>query len=124
MNNKGKIKRSSGNVFADLGIPNPEEALAKAEVVRQIDRTIKKKKLTQAKAAKVLGISQPKVSLLLRGYFENFSLERLFRFLNKLGQDIDISISAEPHRGEGHTRIGIDGLSGSLKIAALGKNDG
>jgi predicted XRE-type DNA-binding protein len=124
MTKKSKTKKSSGNVFADLGFPNPEEELAKAEVVRQIDRTIKKKKLTQTKAAKILGISQPKVSLLLRGYFENFSLERLFRFLNKLGQDITISISAEPHKGEGHTRIGIDELSGSFRIAALGRNSG
>jgi predicted XRE-type DNA-binding protein len=108
--------------FADLGIQNPEETLAKAEIVRQIYITIKKKKLTQAKAAKILGISQPKVSKLLCGYFQNFSLERLFRFLNKLGQDISISISSEPHKGEGHTRIGIDGSIPEYKIAALGRS--
>jgi len=118
---KSKIKPSSGNVFADLGLPNAEETLAKAEIVRQIDKTIKKKKLTQIKAAKILGISQPKVSKLLRGYFDNFSLERLFRFLNKLGQDIKISISAKPHSGEGYTRIGIAGASTGFKIAALGR---
>jgi predicted XRE-type DNA-binding protein len=107
MKHKSKCIESSGNVFADLGIPNPEEALAKAEIVRQIHKTIKKKRLTQTKAAKILGISQPKVSRLLRGHFENFSLERLFRFLNKLGQDIQISISSEPHIGQGHTSIEI-----------------
>ena len=121
MNKKSKIKPSSGNVFADLGLPDAEETLAKAEIVRQIDKTIKKKKLTQTKAAKILGISQPKVSMLLRGYFDNFSLEKLFRFLNKLGQDIKISISAKPHHGEGHTRIGIDGIPTGFKIAALGR---
>ena len=85
MNKKEKFK-SSGNVFADLEIENPEEVLARAEIVRQIYITIKNKKLTQAKAAKILGISQPKVSKLLCGYFQNFSLEKLFWFLNKLGQ--------------------------------------
>lgn len=121
MNQKIKCKESSGNVFADLRISNPEEALAKAEIVRQIHKTIKRKKLTQAKAAKILGISQPKVSTLLRGYFQNFSLERLFRFLNKLGQDVTISISSELHKGEGHTRIGIDKFGSKHKIAALSK---
>ena len=121
MNKKNKTKTSSGNVFADLGLPDAEETLAKAEIVRQIDITIKKKKLTQTRAAQILGISQPKVSKLLRGYFENFSLERLFRLLNKLVQDINISISAKPHSGEGHTRIGIDGIPAGFKIAALGR---
>ena len=121
MNYHSKCTESSGNVFADLGIQNPEEALAKAEIVRQIHRTIKKKKLTQAKAAKILGIAQPKVSRLLRGYFENFSLERLFRFLNKLGQDIRISITEEPHSGNGHTSIEIGDSRSIVNIAAMGK---
>ena len=120
MNHKIKCKESSGNVFADLGIPNPEEALAKAEIVRQIHRTIKKKKLTQVRAAKILGIAQPKVSRLLRGYFESFSLERLFLFLNKLGQDICISITEKPRRGSGHTSIAIGGSQPNVRIAALG----
>ena len=123
MSKKIKLEEDSRNIFADLGIPNPEEVLAKAEIVRQIEKTIKKKKLTQTQAAKILGISQPKVSKLLRGYFQNFSLERLFRFLNKLGQDVSISISAEPHKGEGHTRIGIDGSFQEFRIAALGRGD-
>ena len=121
MKKKSNCTEGSGNVFADLGIPNPEEALAKAEIVRQIHRTIKKKRLTQVKAAKALGISQPKISRLLRGYFENFSLERLFRFLNKLGQDIHISITEDPHDGKGHTSIEISNLHSNLKIAAMGK---
>jgi predicted XRE-type DNA-binding protein len=121
MTPKSKVKESSGNVFADLGIPNPEDAIAKAEVVRQIHRTIKKKRLTQIKAAKILGISQPKISLLLRGHFENFSLERLFRFLNKLGQDIRISISDEPHKGSGHIRIEIGDAFSKGRLAAISK---
>jgi transcriptional regulator with XRE-family HTH domain len=72
----------------------------------KIDALIKKKKLTQAKAAKLLKISQPKISLLLRGYLTDFSLERLLRFLNDLGQDVYISIVPSSHRGHGNTMIG------------------
>lgn len=111
---------SSGNVFADLGVPNPEEALAKAKIVSKIYEIIKKKKLIQAKVAKILKISQPKVSLLLRGYLADFSLERLLRFLNDLGQDVYISIvPSSSHSGHGCTRIGNS--SSTARIAALGK---
>ncbi len=87
-----EIEESSGNVFADLGLSNPEERLAKAELAIQIRRLIKEKKLTQAAAAKLLEITQPKVSLLMRGKLSGFSLERLFRLLYKLGQSITINI--------------------------------
>jgi predicted XRE-type DNA-binding protein len=110
---------SSGNVFADLGIPNPEEALAKSEIAMKIHDIIKKKKLTQAKAAKILKISQPKISLLLRGYLTDFSLERMLRFLNDLGQDVYISIVPSPHSGHGTTMIGDS--PANARIAALGK---
>lgn len=109
---------SSGNVFADLGIPEPEEAMAKAQIAMKIYETIKAKKLTQTKAAKILHISQPKVSLLLRGYLTDFSLERLLRFLNDLGQDVYISIVPSSHR-HGNTWVG-DSPSHS-SIAALGR---
>jgi predicted XRE-type DNA-binding protein len=110
---KSNIKDSSGNVFADLNIENPEDALAKAEVAARIYKIIKKKKLTQSEAAKILKIKQPKLSMLLSGYLTSFSLERLFRFLNNLGQNVVISI--KPSHGEhGYTRIGT-------KIAALSK---
>jgi predicted XRE-type DNA-binding protein len=100
-----KYEESSGNVFADLGLPNPEELLAKAEVARQIGKIIKKKKLTQTKAAKILGIDQPKVFSILHGYLTGFSLERLFRFLNDLGQDVNIEITPAKS-SHGLTRIG------------------
>ena len=120
-NKKRKIEyeESSGNIFADLDIPEPEEALAKSQVAIEIRRVIKRKKLTQIKAAKILKIDQPKVSLLLRGYLTNFSLERLFRFLNDLGQDVYISIAPSSRSGHGSTRI-EDSLS-RPRIAALGK---
>src|ERR1700676_2354237 len=87
---------SSGNVFADLGVPNPEEALAKAELANKISVLIRERGLTQAKAAKLLGIDQPKISMLLRGRLTGFSLERLMRFLMLLGQDIRITVQASP----------------------------
>lgn len=116
---KSKIRDSSGNVFADLGVPNPEEALAKAQIAGQIHKIVKKKRLTQARIAKILKITQPKVSLLLRGYLKNFSLERLFRFLNDLGQDVIISVAPSKGSRHGHTRIGYSPLR--ARIAALGK---
>ena len=95
---------SSGNVFADLGLPNPEEALAKAELANKISVLIRERALTQAKAAKLLGIDQPKVSMLLRGRLTGFSLERLMRFLMLLGQDIRITVQATP-RGQARARV-------------------
>jgi predicted XRE-type DNA-binding protein len=95
---------SSGNVFADLGLPNPEEALAKAELANKISVLVRERKLTQKKAAEVLGIDQPKVSMLLRGRLTGFSIERLMRFLMLLGQDIRITVQASPH---GQTRARI-----------------
>jgi predicted XRE-type DNA-binding protein len=88
---------SSGNVFADLGLPNPEEALAKAELAQKIIVLIRKRGLTQIEAAVVLGVDQPKVSALVRGQLSGFSLERLMRFLLRLGQDIKITVHESPH---------------------------
>lgn len=87
---------SSGNVFADLGIENPEEELTKAKLACEIEHIIKKKRLTQASAAKVMGINQPKVSALIRRKLDGFSVERLIHFLNSLGQDIDIIVRQKP----------------------------
>jgi predicted XRE-type DNA-binding protein len=87
---------SSGNVFADIGVENPEEELTKAKLVWEIEQIIKLKKLTQVKAAKIMGINQPKVSALIRRRLEGFSVERLMHFLNTLGQDIDIVVRPKP----------------------------
>lgn len=86
----------SGNVFADLGIENPEEELTKAKLVWEIEQIIKKKKLTQIRAARIMGINQPKVSALIRRKLDGFSVERLIHFLNALGQDIDIVVRQKP----------------------------
>jgi predicted XRE-type DNA-binding protein len=95
---------SSRNVFADLGLPNPEEALAKAELANKIIVLIRGRRLTQLQAAKVPGVDQPKVSALIRGQLTGFSLERLMRFLLRLGQDIRITVQASPRR-RSHARV-------------------
>jgi predicted XRE-type DNA-binding protein len=99
------IEESSGNVFADLGLKNPEELLAKAELVQRIADIIAERKLTQVRAAKLLGIDQPKVSALLRGRLDGFSTDRLFRFLNALGRDVEIVIRPARQEGEADTRV-------------------
>ena len=91
-----KVTRSSGNVFADLGRPQPEEALAKARLAYEIEQSIRKRGLTQAEAAKILGIDQPKVSALRNGRLSGFSVERLIRFLNAMNRDVEIVVSAKP----------------------------
>lgn len=96
-----EIEVSSGNVFADLGLPHPEECLIKADLAIEINRLIKKRKLNQAAAAKLLKIDQPKISALSRGRLSGFSVERLFKFLSILDQDIEIVIT--PHRRRAHT---------------------
>jgi predicted XRE-type DNA-binding protein len=97
---------SSGNVFADLGLPNPEEALAKAELAHKITELVRDKGLTQAQTAKLLGVDQPKVSALMRGRLLGFSLERLMRFLLLLGQDIKITVQASP-RSRSRARVHV-----------------
>ena len=79
-----KIEEGSGNVYADIGLPNPEEALAKADLAREIIRIISERRLTQLEAGKLLGIGQPRVSQLMRGRLSDFSLERLIEFAKTL----------------------------------------
>ena len=104
--NKVKMTRSSGNVFADLGLARPEERLAKAGLALEIERIVRKRELTQAEAGKILGIDQPKVSALRQGRLSGFSVERLMRFLNALDRDVEIVVKAKPpsHR-HGHVLV-------------------
>src|ERR1035438_1821613 len=83
---------SSGNVFADLGLPDAGEHMIKAGLVLKIDRTIRQRRLTQAAAAQFMGIDQPKVSAMLAGRFRGYSVERLMRFLVALGHDVEIVV--------------------------------
>jgi predicted XRE-type DNA-binding protein len=99
------IEESSGNVFADLGLENPEELLAKAELVQRICDVIAERKLTQAGAAGLLGVDQAKFSSLMRGKLGGFSTDRLFRFLNALGRDVEIQIRPAPRGAKADTRV-------------------
>lgn len=81
-----------GNVFADLGYARPEEALANAELAHKISQIIERRRLTQAQAAEILEVDQPKVSALRRGKLSGFSLDRLVRFLVLLGSDVQITV--------------------------------
>lgn len=87
----------SGNIFADLGLPEADEHLLKAALVVELHRLIKARKLTQVAAAKVIGVKQPDLSNILRGHYQGFSLERLMRMLTAFDQDIEITV--RPRRG-------------------------
>lgn len=95
MSKKG-YETGSRNVFKDLGVPNAEEHLVKAQLVFKIDGIMKERGLKQVEAADLFGIRQPDVSKMLRGEFRQFSVERLLRFLVALNQDVEIVV--KPHR--------------------------
>lgn len=100
------VHASSGNVFADLGIAEPEETLAKAELARRISRILRQRHLTQQQAADLLGIDQPKISALMRGRLAGFSLDRLLRFLTALDRDVEIVIKRKPRsRRQAYLRV-------------------
>ena len=90
------VTHGSGNVFADMGLPDADELFAKANLALHIRQAIKERKLTQAKAAQLMNLDQPKVSLIINGRLEGFSTDRLMRFLNDLGCDVQINVSP-PH---------------------------
>lgn len=96
---KARWKKSGGNVFADLGLPHPEQELLKAQLTLEICALLKERNLTQAAAGDVLGIKQPHVSALMRNRPGAFSVGRLMEFLTALGRDIEIRVS--PARGQG-----------------------
>lgn len=86
------VEFSSGNVFADLDVREPETMLAKAELARRISQILQQRRLTQQQAAELFGIDQPKISALVHGRLAGFSLDRLLRFLNALDCDVEIVI--------------------------------
>jgi predicted XRE-type DNA-binding protein len=95
---------SSGNVFADLELPDADEHLIKAGLVVKIGKIIQARKLTQVAAARIMGIDQPKVSAMLNGQFRGYSVERLMRCLVALGQDVEIVVKPRK-RGMAELRV-------------------
>jgi len=104
-----KFQDGSGNVFADIGVRDPEDSLLRAELIKKIAEVIARKKLSQARIARILGVDQPKVSQLVRGRISGFTSDRLFRFLTGLGCDVRIEVK---EKRPGRTR-------GKLIVAAV-----
>ena len=100
------IEASLGNIFADLGLPDGDELDTKVRLAVAINRQLEARRLTQAAAASLMGIDQPKVSALLNGRLANFSSARLMRLLTALGQDVDIMLKTKP-RNRAHGRIRV-----------------
>lgn len=105
---KLEFTKSSGNVFADIGLSDPDKYLAKAELASQINSIIEKRGLKQVEAANVLGIDQPKISALSCGRLDDFSIERLIGFLNKLDRAVEIIVKKKSTHRKTH---------GYLKVA-------
>jgi len=100
------VEFSSGNVFADLGLPDARKLKIKSGLVIEITKAIRRLNLTQAEAAERMGITQPKVSALLRGEFSNLSERKLMDCLNRLGYDIEIKVRPATKR-VGHLKLAI-----------------
>ncbi len=116
---KPSFTRSSGNVFEDLQVRAPSEALAKSELAAIIAQALRARRLTQTAAAHLLGVDQPKVSELLRGRLTRFSTERLLLFLLRLGRDVEIVVRGAPlGRGSLPGRIQVRAATGRHPTAA------
>ncbi len=98
-------RASSGNVFADLGIPNSEQELVKAKLTVQIYRILRDRKLTQTDAARLLGTTQAQVSALMRCRPVSVSVGKLMEFLITLGQDVKVTVRPAAHTGTGHMSV-------------------
>ena len=100
------VTKSRGNVFADLGVPQAGMALAKASLTHRLCEAIRARKLNQTQAAEILGLTQPKVSSLMRGQLEGFTLERLLKFLNLFQMEVEIAVQpARKRRKPAETRV-------------------
>ena len=96
-----EIQEGSGNVYADLGYPDAEEMLVKAKLVSKISEIVRNKGLTQVEIAKLLGLTQPRVSALFRGQFRGISERKLIDCLTSLGRDVEIVVKDAPRRKAG-----------------------
>lgn len=96
---------SSGNIFQDLCLPDAEELFVKSTIATEVNRIIEKRHLSQIQAAVILGIPQPKISMIQNGKLRGFSLEKLCHFLTLLGRDVDIVIKPRSKEGVGQLRV-------------------
>lgn len=105
-NRNGDVAPGSGNVFADLGLPGAQERQARVRLALAINQALKERRLSQTRAATLLGVSQPKISALANYQLEGFSVERLMRFLNALGRDVEIVVRKKSRsRRNGRVRV-------------------
>jgi predicted XRE-type DNA-binding protein len=118
---KKHYTEGSGNIYADLGVGNPQEARAKADLAHRIVDIIEGRKLTQVQAAKALGVDQPKVSALMRGRLTDFSIERLLRFLLLLGHDVHIAVTARPRSSRKPPTLQVYAAEEHLRAAAASR---
>lgn len=105
MNEETEIYVGSGNVFADLGLPNPEERQLKARLIMEIDEAVKRERLTKKQAAEKLGMDQKKLSELLKGALSKHSVDELVQYLRCLGQEVKLSVSVRERQPEGEKRL-------------------
>jgi predicted XRE-type DNA-binding protein len=96
---KIKVEVASGNIFADLGLPDADTHFLKAQIVSEIYRLTSESKLTQTQAGKLMGITQPEVSRMFKGRFREYSVERLMGFLTSFDRDVEIVV--RPHKKSG-----------------------
>ena len=106
-----KTTPSTGNIFADIGLPNADEHALKADVVIKLGLLIESKNISQTKAAKVTGISQPDLSRLLRGHFDGFSMDRLLQAILLLGSDVEIRVKKPVGNRPGKARVMSDAFA-------------
>jgi predicted XRE-type DNA-binding protein len=99
------IEQGSDNPYADLGYPDADEMLVKATLAQEIGQIIKNRRLTQTSGAELLGMTQPKLSEMLRGHFRGISQAKLIECLNRLGRDVDIVARKASRRTLGHTHV-------------------
>jgi predicted XRE-type DNA-binding protein len=118
MNKKqdASIRRGTGNVFADLGFPDAETHLLKAELMSRVQDILEERQLTQTEAAKITGVSQPDLSRMLKGRFRDVSVERIMRMLTKLGCEVDIIVK-RANRRFAPIRLEIGGIGRVSKFS-------
>ena len=110
MAHEAKVEAGSGNIFADLGLPDADTHFLKTQIVSEIYRLTNERNLTQIEAGKLMGITQPEVSRMFKGRFREYSVERLMGFLTAFDRDIEIVVKPHKENGVGG-RITFNSLS-------------